>query len=281
MLKSKYNQAKIKATQISDRFQYYFYELFKREDLFKSVEKYCMFVGYTRSGHSLVGSLLDAHPNIIIGHELNALELFQKGIDRRKIYYYLLQNSRRKAAAGRQETGYSYKVPNQWQGKFQTLKVIGDKRGSATNFIIRTNPEILKVLPNRLDVPLKFIHVVRNPYDNITTMIARKKADLEYGINSYFTKCKTVAYLKKQISENDILDVRHESLIDDPKTVLSQLCDFLGVEANNNYLDDCASIVFKSPKKTRFNYPWSEESIEQVKNKIAEYELLQGYSYDD
>ena len=281
MLKSKYKQAKKKVTQISDHFEYYLYDLFKREDLFKSVEKYCMFVGYTRSGHSLVGSLLDAHPNIIIGHELNALKLFEKGVNCRKVYYLLLQNSRRKANAGRQETGYLYQVPDQCQGKFQTIKVIGDKRGSATNFIIRTNPKILQVLPNRLDVPIKFIHVVRNPYDNITTMIARKKADLEYGINSYFTKCKTVAYLKTQIDRQDILDIRHESLIDDPKAILSQLCEFLEVETNQKYLNDCASVVFKSPKKTRFTYQWDQRAIDLVKSQIEQYNFLQGYSYDD
>ncbi|WP_019507455.1 sulfotransferase [Pleurocapsa sp. PCC 7319] len=281
MLKSQYKQAKNRVTQISDLCQYYFYDLFKSEDLFKSIEKYCMFVGYTRSGHSLVGSLLDAHPNIIIGHELNALQLFEKSVNYQKIYYLLLQNSQRKATQGRQETGYSYQVPHQWQGKFQTLKVIGDKRGSATNFIIRTNPKILDVLPNRLNVPIKFIHVVRNPFDNITTMITRKKANLEYGINSYFTKCKTVAYLKTQIDTKDILDVRHESLIDNPQAILSQVCKFLEVETSQKYLDDCASIVFKSPKKTRFTYQWDDKSIELVKNQIEQYEFLQGYSYDD
>ena len=281
MLKYQYNRAKRRLIQLNDEVQYYLSNLFEQEDIFKSVEKYCMFVGYTRSGHSLVGSLLDAHPNIIIGHELNALKLFQQGVNHRKIYYLLLQNSRRKANAGRQETGYSYEVPHQWQGKFQNLKVIGDKRGSATNFVIRTNPEILNILPDRINVPIKFIHVVRNPYDNITTMIRKKKADLEYGINSYFTKCKTVAYLKTKVKQQDILDIRHESLIDEPKAVLAQLCEFLEVDINQQYLNDCASIVFKSPKKTRFSYEWDEESIELVRNKIAQYDFLQGYSYDD
>ncbi len=272
---------KNKTTRLRNYFKYYLYEFFKHEDFFKSVEKYCMFIGYTRSGHSLIGSLLDAHPNIIISHELNALRLFEKGISKRKIYYLILQNSRRQSAAVRQETGYSYQVPNQWQGKFKTLKVIGDKRGSGSNRIIRDNPDILKVLSNEIDVPIKFVHVLRNPYDNITTMISKKGADLEYGINSYFRKCQTVAYLKTQISSNDILDVRHESLIADPHPVLKELCNFLGVEVTKDYLDDCASIVFKSPKKTRFNLQWTNESIELVKNKIDKFEFLKGYSYED
>ncbi len=281
MLKSQYNQAKTQATRIRDSFQYYFYELFKQEDFFKSVDKYCMFIGYPRSGHSIVGSLLDAHPNIVMANELNALELFKKGINKREIYYYLLQNSRKNATLGRQQTGYSYEVPHQWQGKFQSIKVIGDKKGGTSSRMIREYPEILDILLQQLDVPVKFIHVTRNPYDNISTIVNRKQQELTYGINLYFNKCKTVAYLKTKISKKDILDVRHESLINDPKTVLSQICNFLEVETTNNYLDNCASIVFKSPRKTRFNCHWSDELIDQVKNQIDQYEFLQGYSYDN
>jgi hypothetical protein len=41
--------------------------------LFDQVQSYCMFVGHPRSGHTLIGALLDAHPHIVIAHELNAL----------------------------------------------------------------------------------------------------------------------------------------------------------------------------------------------------------------
>ena len=37
MLKFKYNQAKKRVTQISDLFQYHFYDLFKQEDLFQKL----------------------------------------------------------------------------------------------------------------------------------------------------------------------------------------------------------------------------------------------------
>jgi len=74
-----------------------------------------MFVGYPRTGHSLIGSLLDAHPRIVIAHELDALELFQWGFSQRQVFHLLLENSRKMAAAGRSHHGYSYGVPNQWQ----------------------------------------------------------------------------------------------------------------------------------------------------------------------
>ena len=36
--------------------------------LFDDVERVCLFIGYQRSSHSLVGSILDAHPEAAIAH---------------------------------------------------------------------------------------------------------------------------------------------------------------------------------------------------------------------
>src|SRR5215207_7292340 len=95
-----------------------------------------MFIGYPRSGHSLVGALLDAHPNAIIAHELNALECVEKGVDKGCIFQLVLENSRKFAKSGRRWEGYSYKVSNQWQGRFERLLVIGDKKGGGSTRIL-------------------------------------------------------------------------------------------------------------------------------------------------
>lgn len=79
----------------------------KYEEDIKSIEKYCMFVGYPRSGHSLVGSLLDAHPNIVIAHELDALRYIKEGFNKKQLFYLLLEKSQRFTKAGREWTGYS------------------------------------------------------------------------------------------------------------------------------------------------------------------------------
>ena len=280
IFENQYQKVVKKAIRLSDYIQYYLYELFAQQDYFKTVEKYCMFIGYQRSGHSLFGSLLDAHPNIIMGHELNALRYLERGFSNRKIYYLLLRNSQRHAAKGRRETKYSYEVPNQWQGKFKSIKVIGDKKGSGSTQVFYENPGILKLLKNKIDVPIKFIHMTRNPYDNISTIISKNDKVLEHGINFYFLKCKTIKYLKTQINEEDIFEFKHESLIANPRKVLQELCIFLEVEPYDDYLNDCASIVFKSPRKTRFNIDWSAELIELVRKQIEQFEFLKGYSYE-
>lgn len=36
---------------------------------FSHIENFCMFIGYPRSGHSLIAALLDAHPEVVMGME--------------------------------------------------------------------------------------------------------------------------------------------------------------------------------------------------------------------
>ena len=284
IFKENYSQLRNYYRKVKELNLTYVLETLKDKKTFQNVDKYCMFIGYPRSGHSLVGSLLDAHPNIIIAHELNALNFVDMGFNQQQIYYLILKNSRKLATQGREWSGYSYEVHHQWQGKFRDLKVIGDKKGGDSTSILRYKPELLNVLQNKIDVPAKFIHVIRNPYDNISTMYTRsKKKDkkLADSINQYFYLCDTIAQLKQQINQGDMIDIRHEKIISNPKFWLNEICKFLGIDAGDDYLDDCANIIYQSPNKSRHKVQWNDELIETVKNKMNQYEFLSGYSYED
>ena len=82
---------------------------------FARVQRFCLFVGYPRSGHSLVGALLNAHRHAVIAHELNAPPLILAGCTRDALYARILAraywfNLRRNTS------NHSYQVPHQWQG---------------------------------------------------------------------------------------------------------------------------------------------------------------------
>ncbi len=93
----------------------------------EGLESYCLFIGYPRSGHSLVGAMLDAHPQVAMAHELDVMKFMNAGFDREQIEYLLIENARRSAAAGRSWGLFDYRVAGQWQGRFEKLKVLGDK----------------------------------------------------------------------------------------------------------------------------------------------------------
>ena len=284
IFKENYSQLRNYYRKVKELNLTYVLETLKDKKTFQNVDKYCMFIGYPRSGHSLVGSLLDAHPNIIIAHELNALNFVDMGFNQQQIYYLILKNSRKFATQGREWSGYSYEVHHQWQGKFRDLKVIGDKKGGGSTGLLRYKPELLNVLQNKIDVPAKFIHVIRNPYDNISTMYTRsnkKDKKLADSINQYFGFCDTIAQLKQEINQGDMIDIRHEEIISNSKFWLNEICKFLGIDAGDDYLNDCANIIYQSPNKSRHKLQWNDELIETVKNKMNQYDFLSGYSYED
>src|SRR5258705_7348224 len=115
-------------------------------DLFTGIRTYCMFLGYPRSGHSLVGSLLDAHPDVIIAHELDVLKYVHAGFSRDQIFYLLLENSKRLAARGRGYSGYSYQVPRHWQGRVARLPLHRGEKEDRCHDPLPSNTELLHSL---------------------------------------------------------------------------------------------------------------------------------------
>ena len=108
----------------------------KQLKLYDGVETFVMFIGYPRSSHSLVGAILDAHPEIIIPHEYDVIknwEIYRPSATRNKklskyhLFYDLHQLSREQAMFQMRSKypngnfeGYSYNVPGLWQGGYQT-----------------------------------------------------------------------------------------------------------------------------------------------------------------
>ena len=91
------------------------------------IETLALFVGYPRSGHTLIGSLLDAHPHIVIANEL---DIFQKWTEwtevektRENLLNKMYENSYIQAQGegyrSATKSGHTYSVPNQWQGRYK------------------------------------------------------------------------------------------------------------------------------------------------------------------
>ena len=41
------------------------------QDVIDNVQVFFIFLGYPRSGHTILGALMDAHPNIVVSHQYN------------------------------------------------------------------------------------------------------------------------------------------------------------------------------------------------------------------
>lgn len=254
----------------------------RQGDRFNSVQCFCLFVGSPRSGHSLVGALLDAHPNAVLALEQQVLRYVHAGFSRSQVVYLLVENSRRFASHLSTTSLYSFHVPNQWQGAVEgKLQVIGDKGAWGATLALARRPELLDRLRRLIQADVKVIHVVRNPYDTLARMIEREEVDRSRAIDHYFGLMQTVAALEKNISAADFLTLHHEDFVRAPELGLAKACAFLGLQPSPVYLADCASIVFPAPHQSRHDTIWNEEQRRQVQQRSKPFHFLAGYTFDD
>lgn len=252
----------------------------RNRKLYAGVPKYCMFIGHPRSGHSLVGSLLDAHPEMVVAHELDVIRYVRLNFSKHQIFDLIIRHDKEFTSSGRQWTGYNYTVPGQWQGRFRTLEVIGDKKGGDSTLQLRQNPGLLDKLEAKLKMPMLGLHVQRNPFDNIATISIKDKKTLDRAIDFYFELQETNLKLEEWFGDR-MLSFRHEDLIASPREHLVKLAAHLGVDEDESWIEACAGVLFDSPNKSRHKVEWPEEAIEKVNSRIAEHVELAGYSFEE
>ncbi len=253
---------------------------------FRDVRTYCQFIGYPRSGHTLVYALLNAHPEVVLSNELGALQWMRFGFTRAQLYSMIVRSDRRFTREGSTFQGYDYRVPNQWQGRFRRILVIGDKDGGRDTMFLRQSPDALERFQRKIGVPIRFIHVVRNPYDMMTTFVNRRvqrgeSTTLDDALRFGHEALDTVMAVIQRVPPESLVTIRHEEMIQDPASTLSRLCRHLGVIPEDDYLRDCARIVSPSSRKTRRSVEWPEELVLRVQTEMIERcPLLAGYRYE-
>jgi hypothetical protein len=233
------------------------------------------FLGYPRSGHSLVGSLLDAHPDAVIAHELHALRHLARGARLDTITEAIVINSFVFHMLGRAYTGYDYQVEGQWQGRYRNLLVAGDKKGNGSIRVLRRHPHLLDHLA--ASDRLRLIHVIRNPFDNIATKARRTGTSLEYAAQGYFGNVIVIDALKKRYG-NLLLDIHLEDLLAQPHQVLGRLLRHLQLgDPEPAYLAACSAILFEKPHRSALETAWPATLLDHIDHQLAAVEFLQRY----
>lgn len=262
--------------------------------MFEDVESFCLFMGYTRSGHSLVGALLDAHPEAVIPHEGKIFERNEdrasdqygytghlRFADRDALFNYLVRRSTRQAAGGRRGTRLvngvptraSYGVPDAHQGEYTKLRVIGNKSGQESPIVWDRNPAIFEELEAMAGVPVRFLHVFRNPWDNIASM---SRTHGTRAINRYFRRATIIARFKEE-GRWPMLDVCLEDLIADPESEIRRLMGFYDLPVDDAFVSACRSLIDDQPNPSRKTREWPRADIKNIRRRKQAVPWLSRY----
>ena len=163
-------------------------------NVISGVTKFVFFVGYPRSGHSIIGSLLDAHPNVVIAHEYDVFKKLPSLIEHSsargqanfteavkvQLFNELYQNSYSNVflngTRSKNNKGYNLTLNGTWQGRYKDqILVVGDKKGGASSHLYaQSSAKFLKMynkLLEMIQIPVVVFHCVRNPFDIISTKL--------------------------------------------------------------------------------------------------------------
>ena len=276
---------------------------------FSKVNKLLLFIGYPRSGSTLFGSLLDAHPHTVVANEFNLIgkwyNLTQRhNASRNDIFDALFANSVEEAVSKQRAKNnnffFNYYVPRLWQGRYRDhISVIGDKRCVSTTRGLNADMSKLTEVSRKLGTPIKLIHIVRNPFDTVATMTIRaggkhlrmraKTAGSSFKLNEparlaqqaqiYLSLVDMNVKLRKRFGKS-VLDVDYSAFIRHPKKCWRRICNFLELECSASYIGAISKIVFKKETFTRRHIAWSEPVKQDILNKIATVSFLKGMKFD-
>ena len=276
---------------------------------YKDIRVMLLTIGFCGSGSSLVGFLLTAHPNIVMADEPVVMYkngttdgdvdcIYMDNLD--KIFNTIFSVDYMRWLGAKhlsQPTGREGRyilVPNQYQGRFESATVVGIKR-SVVNRIALSLDGVLQNLKSRLEeraISLKFIFTVRNPYDTITLKTIKLCGGKKRSAGFLKTKMNRAVLIHEmqavkntrllnQIDPKDVFIYKSEDMITDPSSQLTRLCNFLQVPVSSDYLDSCASCVFKEPNRRRFEFNnWTAERKQKVAAMIEKYDFFSGYDWE-
>jgi hypothetical protein len=125
-----------------------------------------------------------------------------------------------------------------------------------------------------VELPVKVIHVVRDPFDNIATMYLRGRypilrQPLRKCIDDFAAMTRTIEALHDSLPSDEFLEVHYEDLIDRPVECLQGLCTFLGVESERDHILSATAILNPSASRSRDRLVWSAPDVQAVDRIIA------------
>jgi hypothetical protein len=283
-------------------------------ETFASVSTLLMFVGYPRSAHSLVGAILDAHPHMAVAHEFNLLSRFQRFASAFQLAEALFYNAERAdlAEGGRMQSGYSYVIEGAWQGSFRPpLLAIGDKKGHGTTAFLQNDfddaIDRMRRIQQFFRVDMRFLHVLRNPYDNIATMIFYEyfvnssaswkqmridaqttpipwRKEFEVIVDRFVLIVKANERFEKFLNDCEasfesnciprarMIHIDGAELLAHPMESMKEWCTFLNVPFNQQWADASRKLLFSEPFPSRNMLVWPRAIVESVHSQLISFE---------
>lgn len=235
---------------------------------FDSLKHYVVYIRYKRSGSALLVNLLDAHPNVIFVRNEEMFAKYKRW-DRERIFDHLYNQTKRYRNKPFSANGYKY--PIEGVGEVDYPLVIGHK-SSTRNFPYSI--EDIHKFGEHVNLNLKYVHLVRNPYNMISARwqqkeFRRKNAPLDPIIDHLEEVVDKHYRIWLELNQDEYHQLSLESLIDTPRRTMVDLCEFLEVVPWPHYVERCENLIFE--KDDVRPAPWTDKDKDRIKRLVDKY----------
>ena len=103
---------------------------------------------------------------------------------------------------------------------------------------------------------------------------------LDEQIRKYFSLVQINSKLLTRL-EGSIHLIHSSHLIKEPRKTLLGVCGFLNLNCDDQYIEDCSSIIYKEGTKTRHSVVWTDEQKILVKENLQKFPSLKDYNFEN
>jgi len=252
-------------------------------------KKLLLFIGSPRTGSTLLGQIINYHPNCLVANEFRllnkivldkkdknktlkklkkyALKQFKKGLENDKKYKKTLNQYQKKWKGFEQFT-------NQKEFEKQEIKIIGDKKAGGNIQIISDYNNPSKMFFQSIN-NIYFIQIIRNPIDAaISLMKSHNIKDFETAVKQIVSQSiNAYSFINKNNYPAHVL--YYEDLTESPKLEIKRIFDFLNLEIDLVWLNKISKIISPSEKKEINKV--HIETFKSILNNFPETSLFKRY----
>jgi hypothetical protein len=243
--------------------------------------KYLLFVGSGRTGSTLVGQLLNQHPEILISNEERILNKCLDENQKISQFFYKIKNSAMNdyiyGSLKYEREFNSVERAKKWQKdwkpisgddkvlKSKNLKYIGDKKQGGNSSILRSHPNILSLI----DISFIPISIIRHPHQVFQSYI-------NVGLEKNEASNKTINDLLfglDFVKKHNGVYFRYEDILENTDLWCDKISSKLELMPSNNWKE----LVRKTVTLKKQNYNTDESDLTILKKTKGYNRLINEY----
>jgi hypothetical protein len=257
-----------------------------------------MFIGFGRSGHSIVGQIVNAHPNALIADEANIFEDLGTEPTLQQTLNYLIERDRAFALRWYNKDSplhrgdplrrllkprgkrRNFHFPGLSQGFVKLPSVVGNSKAGYTTRHVAEAPQLVPRFERAVGLPMKFVSLVRNPYDMIASGMRRRAAAFDDICSGFEHMASMLKSSLETLSEYPVLQLRQEDLLTDTDAEIDRLFSFLELPTSSEFKRIVRERLFSAPDRSRHKVPEVMQNRKRIDTLIESYDFFDGYTIE-